>query len=149
MFGVVGIGDDAKLLDGIRRGLHGRQVSEEVVAVASVYGVIVGATPATVDSDDARFVRTIEKIVADLGLDAGLQLQELEDIARAEGQLRPRARVDDGSQLRRCRIHTSRRSRYLDHVRRTTKLQADGNRENLDEIQYDPSTDIFLAALKG
>src|SRR5260370_36615702 len=110
MFGVVGIGDDAKLLDGIRRGLHGRQVSEEVVAVASVYGVIVGATPATVDSDDARFVRTIEKIVADLGLDAGLQLQELEAIARAEGQLLRGSLIDTATQVRRSTIPNRRRA---------------------------------------
>ncbi len=149
VLGVKGIGDDAKFFNAIGRGLNRGEIGEEVVAVAAVYGVVVGAASSTVHSDNARFVRAIKEIVSDLGLNARLQLQELEDVARVQGQLRRRALVDDGSQLRRCRIHNRRRAGDFHYLGRSADLQREINAYHLVKIEDNSLAGVFLEALAG
>src|SRR6266568_4767621 len=149
VFRVKRVGNNLELLDAVRRLFHGGQVGEEVVAVAAVYGIVVGAAAAAIDGDDAGFVRTIEEVVADLRLNSRLQLKQLIDVARVQGQLRRGALVDNGAKLRRGRINNRRRASDFDYIGRTAELQSNVNGKHLVEVQPDSLTDIFLESLQG
>ena len=59
VFRIEGVGQNAKFRDAVRRRLNGRQVREQVVAVAAVHReVVVAATP-TVDRNHSRAVAAI------------------------------------------------------------------------------------------
>ena len=62
VFGIEGIGDDAKLLDAVGRGLDGRQVDELVVGIAAVYAEVVGAGAAAIDGNRTGIIGTKEKL---------------------------------------------------------------------------------------
>ena len=64
IFGVKRIREHAKFFDGIRRGLNGRTVYENVVPVSAVDHVIVGATAAAIDGDDAGIFAARKQISA-------------------------------------------------------------------------------------
>src|SRR6266446_5803336 len=123
VFCVEGVGDNLELLDAVRRWFHGRQVGEEIVAVAAVHGVVIGTPTSTVDGDDASSVRSVEQVVAQLGLHTRLQLQKLINVALVKRQLGGGALVNDGAKLRRGRINDGRRTGDFDYIGRTAKLQ--------------------------
>ncbi len=80
--------DHAKFFNRVGRRLNRGQVREQVVSVATVHRVIVGPAAAAIDGDHAGLVRTIESVVTELRLHAGLQLQQLICIAGIQWQFR-------------------------------------------------------------
>ncbi len=81
ILGIKRIGNHAELFNAIRRRLHRGQIREQIVAVASVDGIIVGAAPPTIHSHDAGLIRPVKQVVPDLRLDARLKLQQLKYVA--------------------------------------------------------------------
>ena len=60
IFRIEGIGDDPELRDAVRRRLNRGQIGEQVVAIASVDRIVVGAPAAAVHGDHAGFVGTVK-----------------------------------------------------------------------------------------
>ena len=82
-------------------------------------------------------------------LHAGLQLQQLIDIARVQWQLCRGALVDDSAESGRSRVNDWRRSRNLHYVRGAANLQREVNAYDFVEIEDDPLARVFLEALAG
>ena len=138
------IGDDAKFFDRIRRRLDGRQIREEVVAVAAVHGIVVGAAAAAVDGDDAGFVGTIEGVVAELRLYARLKLQKLIYVALVQRQLRRGALVDDSAELRTGRINDRRSAGDFHRFSGRAKLQRDIHADDFVEVERNSLAHVLL-----
>ena len=85
VFRVKRIGDHFEFLNAIRRRFDRGQICKQVVSIAAVDGVIVGAPAAAIHGDDAGLVRAIKEIVSKLGLHAGLELEQLIDVALVQG----------------------------------------------------------------
>ena len=147
VFRVEGIGEDTKFVDGIGRRLDGRGVHKDVVSIAAIHHVIVGAASAAVHGNDARIVTTVEKIGAELRLHARLQLEELVGIAGIERELADGTIRHDGAELRGGGVNHGRSSGDFDALRGRAKLQGDIDIEDLIEVQNDAFVDVFLEAL--
>ncbi len=61
---IEGVGDDAELLDAVRRGLYGWQVHELVVRIAAVYAEVVRPGTASIDRHRSGIVRAEEEAAA-------------------------------------------------------------------------------------
>ena len=62
VFGVKGVGENAKFSDAIGRWLNGRRVHEQVVAVAAVHAKVVGASTAAIDRNGARLIAAVKEV---------------------------------------------------------------------------------------
>src|SRR5207302_6748273 len=64
VFGVEGIGQNAKFVDTVRRGLHGGQVDELVVGISAVDTKIVRTAASPIYRHCSGFVATVDNRVA-------------------------------------------------------------------------------------
>ena len=147
VLGVEGVGDDAKFFDAIRRRLDGGKVHELVVGIAAVDAEIIGAGASAVDRNRACILRSVEKAaiaVSELGLHAGLQLQELVSVARVQGQLIHRAVIDDGAQLGAGSVNLRSFGGDFDDFLSRTDLQYRVERDHLVDIDQHAGLDILL-----
>ena len=87
VFGIEAISNYAKFFDAVRRRLYRRQIREQVVSVTTVHRIIIGAPSPAIHGDHASFIRAVEQIIPQLRLHAGLQLQQLVDVALVQRQL--------------------------------------------------------------
>jgi hypothetical protein len=111
------IGQDAKLLDTVRRRLDGRQVGKLIVSVAAIYREIVVAAAAAVHADDSGAIAAVQIVDAKLRLYARLQLQQLVRVPLRQRQFTHGALSHHCAQLRGGRIHERRRARNFDRFR--------------------------------
>src|SRR4029077_20381672 len=81
ILGVERVGENAEFLNGVRSRLHGGQVGELIVCIATVHTEVVGSSPASVHRDHTRTVTAVKQVRTRRRLDARLQREQLVGIA--------------------------------------------------------------------
>ena len=114
VFCVEGVGDDAKLLDRVRRRFDARRVHKKIVPVAAVHAEVVRAAAAAIHRNGPGLVAAVEKVGTANALDAWLQLQQLISVAAVQRQVLHRPFVDHRAQLGGGRVDQGCLRGYLD-----------------------------------
>src|SRR5690348_1469705 len=142
IFGVEGIGQNAEFLNAVRRWLHGRQVHELIIGVATINTKIVRPPTTSVHRHGPSSVVTIDDRVSgtDGGHYPGLQLQELVSIAGIERQLGHRPIVHNRPSLRAGGVHQRRLRGHLHHFLRPAHLHGHIHGDDL----VDQQREVFL-----
>ncbi len=131
----------------IGRRLDRGQIGEEIVAVAAVHGIVVGAPAATVDGDDARFVGAVKRSLPSCDCTPGCKLQKLINVALVQRQLRRGALIDDGAELRARRIDDRGRASDFHSFCRRAELQRDVHADDFVQVERNSLAHIFLESL--